>query len=428
MIRDTFVVAFRIRPIGAIGINQFYDFTPHIRTVSINRGKSSTFGTFPVSTVVIELNNQNRTFDPTLTSTQIGERNSFDGLGNPTITPIMWNPQQQMSQRKVVEIGYGVFDESLGVRTKVGFDFGPLAFQGYTYDWNLSYAVDGQSIATLTLHDFSGLWSRIFLDAETPVAETSGERFFDIYNTYKTPGTPFSNLGASIDIGTVDLGTQPVAAGTPLLDYLNLIAETEGGYSFQTREGRQRFKQRVSPSGSDYLSLGLDGIGITSISASYGTELLYNRIKVQNIGGSVIQVDDENSQDLNGVRELDLTGLLGANDDEALSLATFLATNYSTAQLRFDEVEVSVSKYDEGDDISETQEKLVTAEIGDFVEVSYRPNNTGDTIVQNKRIIGIRHRITPNDYFMSFALDDVRQYSLILDDEIFGKLDVYRLA
>ena len=414
MILDSLVVAINLKPIGAAGINTFRNLSRYVRSVSIQRGKSSTFGSFPVSTVVIEFNNHDRVFDPTIT----------------TAIPIggfsFWTPSRNMGRRQVVQIGFGNFDPGLGIRR--GGSFAPLIFQGYTYDWDLSYSVDGQSIATVTLHDFSGLWSRIFLDAETPVEETSGERFFDIYNTYKTLGTPFSSLGASIDFGTVDLGTQAIEEGTPLLDYLNLIAETEGGYTFQTREGRQRFKQRVSPSGADYLELGIGGVGITSLAVSYGTELLYNRIKVQNIGGSLVQVDDEDSQDDSGIRELDITGLLGANDDEALSLATFYAANYSTAKLRFDEVEVSVTKYDDESQISPTQDKITTAEIGDFVRVSYRPNDTGDTIVQDKRIIGVNHRITPNEYFMTFVLDDARQYSLILDDEIFGKLDVYRLA
>lgn len=415
MILDSLVVALNLRPIGSIGFDSFRNLSRYVRSVSIQRGKSSTFGSFPVSTVVIELNNHDRVFDPTITTGIL-----IGGSG-------FWTPSNAMGRRQVVQIGFGNFSSNLGILTPPS-DFAPLIFQGYTYDWDLSYSVDGQSIATVTLHDFSGLWSRIFLDAETPVAETSGERFFDIYDTYKTPGTPFSALGFSIDQGTVDLGTQPIDAGTSLLDYLNLIAETEGGYTFQTREGRQRFKQRVSPSGADYLELGIGGIGITSLSAGYGTELLYNRIKVQNIGGSLIQVDDETSQNFSGVRELDITGLLGANDDEALSLATFYVSNYSTAKLRFDEVEVSITKYDDDTAVSPTQSKLITADIGDFVRVSYRPNNTGNTIVQDKRIIGVKHRITPNEYFMSFVLDDARQYSLILDDEIFGKLDVYRLA
>jgi hypothetical protein len=431
MIQDSLVVAMRIQGIGTVGFDSYYDLSQHIRSIFINRGKSSTFGSFPVSTVVIQFNNQDRTFDPTLTSTQLGEFTGFSLGGNPVVQPIMWNPQNIMGNRKLVEIGFGVFSSSLGIISP-GNSSGEHIFRGYTYDWNLSYTIDGQSIATLTLHDFSGLFSKIRLGASTPVVEYSGERFSSVYNANIPGGIPNSGAGQNgvgfVDPGTVELGTQPIEEGTALLDYINLIATTEGGSTFQNRDGRQVFRQKLTSTNPDYLKLGIGEIGIMSLTVSYGTELLYNQIKVQNIGGASVQVDDLGSQNQNGIKELELAGLLGANDTEAESLATFYATNYSTTKLRFEEVEVSVSKYDQPSYLSDTQLKLVYADIGDFVNVKYRPNDIGDTISQGKEIIGITHRITPNDYSMSFVLDDARKWTLILDDAVFGKLDEYRLA
>jgi hypothetical protein len=406
MITDNLVVALRLRPIGAFGIDSWVNLTPEIRQITINRGKSSIFSDFPAGSVQIELNNNERQFDPTITG--------FRKL-NPESN--VWDTSTVMGRRAFVRIGFGQYSSTLGIFP------GTRIFTGYTHDWNLGYDISGQSIASLTLFDFSGLLAETFLEGDIPDVEFSGQRFQKIYNSTRPIGIP----NAIVDTGVALLGDQLIPENVPLINYLNLIARTEGGYSFNNRDGGQRFVQRIKSSGTDLLKLGENGIGISRLSVSFGTELLYNRIKVENIDDLEVQVDDEESQELSGIKELDLRGLLGADEGEAETLANYYLRNYSTAKLRFDEVEIAVRSLDAETGISADQTKLIETEIGDFVEVSYRPNNIGDVITQTRRIIGIRHTIRPTDYVISFALDDFTHNNFILDDEQFGRLDVNQL-
>jgi hypothetical protein len=322
-------------------------------------------------------------------------------------------------------MGFGRFDGGLGITSSTpgsglnGFGL----FTGYTNDWNLGYLPSGESIATVSLYDLSGLLSEIFLDEDLPDEELSGTRYTKIFGANR----PVGIFTGNIDAGVSQLGDQLIQQGTSLLSYLNLIARTEGGYSFSDRVGKQTFSQRIKSSGTDYLKLGLNGIPIAGLSVNYGTELLYNRVRVENIGGLEVLVEDTDSQENNGVKEVDLRGLLGRDEDEALTLANYYLRNYSTPRVRFDEVEIAFSSFNDPLGLTEDQKELLSVEIGDFVEVSYRPNNIGDPVVQLRRVIGIRHTIRPGSHFISYALDDFTHNNFILDDELFGRLDVNQL-
>lgn len=381
--------------------------------MTISRGKTSGFADYPVGSVTIQLNNEDRTFDPTVNENLDTLEGGFD-----------WNPSVYMGRRMVAQIGIGRFDGQFGVLDQSVTDFGPLIFNGYTYDWNLGYSTSGESIATLTLFDYSGLLNKIPLDAETPSAESSGDRYDYIYTTYKPVGIP----GFLTDLGNATVGTQPIAAGTSMLEYLNLIARTEGGDSFNGRFGQQTFLQRIRGSNGDVLALGLGGIGITALEVNYGTELLYNKVTISNSGGATVVVENTDSQDLNGIKDLTISNLIGADEDNATALAAYYAQTYGTAKVRFTGAEVSVSKYDQPGLATSTQLDLINTEIGDFVSVSYQPNNIGDTITQYAKIIGIQHRFTPESYFMNFTLNDVGHDLMILDDPVFGRLDANRWA
>lgn len=408
MITNRLVVALDNNPFNAeVFLQNWVDLTPNVRSISISRGKSAIFSDFSAATVQIELNNNNREFDPTNTSIR-------------TLNPqsAQWATSDTMAGRRRVRIGFGQFLAGVGLNPLTN-----LIFTGYTADWNLTFTPDGQGIATLTLYDFSGLLSEIFLESDIPDEELSGVRYKKIYDANR----PQSVLSAFADSGLTLLGDQLIQERTSLADYLNLIARTEGGYAFNSRFGRQTFVQRVKSSGTDYLKLGLNGIPISGLAVSFGTELVYNRVRVQNIGDVEVVVEDADSQENNGIKEIDLIGMLGLGEEQSTNLANYYLLNYANAKLRFEQIEIAVSGLDGPSGLTADQEKLVRAEIGNYVEVSYKPNNVGNTITEFRRIIGIRHSIRPGAYYISFTLDSVAHNNFILNDELFGRLDVNEL-
>lgn len=408
MILNSVSVFMRTAPINAeVAIESFFDLTSFVKNITINRGKSSSFTEFSVASATVELNNYDRIFDPTN-----DQFRNIPEMG----AGAQWNSSIYMSRRQIVKIGV---DGSFGASPRRSL------FWGYTADWNLEYDTSGESIATLTLYDFSGLLEGIPMDAETPSEELTGTRFETLFDQYKPGGIDIGR----VDDGTVTLGTQPIEQDTRLRDYLNLIAKTEGGLSYQNRTGQQRFLARIRPSFKTPLTFGEDGIGITKIGIEYGTELLYNRVEVQNEGGSLVVVEDTDSQDDNGVIQLAITGLIGANDTEALSLATHYINLYSVPKLRIREIDINWLKYDEpGDRASDIQDDLAQLDLGDYIVVKFQPNGTGDFIERTLEIISIRHTLTPGSFNTSYTLDEKQHNTFILNDEVFGKLDTNQLG
>lgn len=420
--------------------------------ISIKRGKSSSFSSTPTSSATIAFNNQDRTFDPTVDEEKFLREPEAGESGT-------WNPSVYTKGRRIVQIIVGRIE----YREIAGETFsvvdGREIFVGYASDWNFSYSTTGEAIAELTVYDSTGLLSNIQMDAETPVSEPSGERFENVVTTYST--SPI--FPASIDDGNSTLGTQEITEGTNVSDYLSRITQTEGGFSFISRWGGQVFNQRIKSSYRTVTYLALPQrqrllqlgppievrllptpepftpprIDMSAIQVEYGNELLYNRVELQNEGGSQVVLEDTVSQAENGTRILSLTNLLGADDTEATNLGLNIINKYSDTQLRFTEVEISFNKYNlenagipitVDNPVSEQQAILANTDLGHNVRVAFTPNNAGSEIVQYKQIIGIRHNITLNDYRITFSLDELSHNQLILDDPVFGKLDTNQLG
>ena len=55
--------------------------------------------------------------------------------------------------------------------------------------------------------------------------------------------------------------------------------------------------------------------------------------------------------------------------------------------------------------------------------MSFTPNGIGDPIQQYAKVIRIDHTITPETHFVTLGLGPISGANLVLDNEIFGRLD-----
>jgi hypothetical protein len=151
------------------------------------------------------------------------------------------------------------------------------------------------------------------------------------------------------------------------------------------------------PSTTIYPSV--DAIPYRNITVSYGTELLYNRAVVSNIGGQPQARQNAASIAEYGVSSLEVNGLLVATEVSADAIASYLTIIYGEPELRIDSISVQLSGL-----FMYQQNEILDLELSDIVRVRFAPNGIGDPIVQELRVLGVAHDIRPASHEVRLAL------------------------
>lgn len=362
-----------------LGGTIFYDVTDRVKSFQIDRGKPRRFSTFPAGAAGIRFNNHDRAFDPTYPDSP------FAG---------------QIIPRREVKITSGT----------------AVQFTGYIDDWNLSYTVDGNSIADAVAKDVTSFFSKQNLTAGTPVQELTSERINEVLDD---PEVQWSQTLRDIETGTVDVGTQPISDGTNALTYMQKIAETEGGLWFINKESEVAFRNAVQiPSSVDLVTFGQGtGIPYSGIQVIYGSELLYNEVVISNLGGGTATAVNEASQDEYGIRNLSIVDLLGANDQQSVDLAVRYADLYSQPEYRVERLDIQLHDLEPAD-----QETVLGLEIGDTCSVRFTPNNIGNVIERFLTVISIKHDVNPEIHVVRLGFQEIKYKFWTLSDPAFGRL------
>lgn len=363
-----------------LGGTIFVDVTDRVRTISLNRGKQRRFANFQAGQLQVEFNNHDRAFDPLYPDSPFA--------GN--IIP-----------RREVKVTLGT----------------AVQFTGWIDDWDLSYSPDGNSLAGAVATDAFTILANQSLTAGTPTEERTDER---IATSLSDPNVNWATSLRDLEEGTVDVGTQEIATNTNALTYMQKVTETESGLFFIGKDGSVTFRNRVQAPTSTGLVTFDQGANIpyAKIEIIYGAELLYNQVNIGNTGGTTQTVNNTNSQGEYGIRELSITDLLGATDQQSLDLANNLLDNYADPEYRIEQLEVNLHDLDSTD-----QETVLGLELGSVCQVKFTPNGIGDPIERFISVIKIDHRVTPDRHFVNFGFQEIKFLALVLDDAVFGKLD-----
>lgn len=360
----------------------FYDVTEYVKDIQITRGKNRDIDSYSAGESIVTLNNYNRYFDPTYQASPF--------YGN--IIP-----------RREVKIS------SNGIQQ----------YFGTIDDWNLRYAVNGESTVTFVTSDGFYRLNNQTVTPGTATVQTTGERINAILDD---PEVAWPSTYRNIDTGVVTVGANVVGENQNALQYLKLIEKTEFGAFFIAKNGYATFKDRtvVQPnSGIVTLTDDGTGIGYSDIRITYGSEQLANEIVITSaITTSTVTAIDLASQGVYGVLNLTLSDLLMNTDEQVEDLAVYLANKYSQPEYRFDAVEIIM------DDLSlEDQAKVLNLELNDVVKVQFTPNGIGPAISQYAEIININHRADLQIHRVTLGLARLDFLYFILDDTTFGTLD-----
>jgi hypothetical protein len=368
-----------------LGGTTFIDVTEYVKSFQISRGKPRRFASVPAGAANVTFNNHTRAFDPTY------DLSPFAG---------------QIIPRREIRITSGT----------------AIQFQGFIDDWNLTYTVDGNSITDALAKDATSIVAKQIIAAGTPTEQFTGERIAAILDD---PGVNWSTDSRDLETGRSLVGTQPIQENTNALNYMQKVAETEPGLLFVNKTGDFAFRDSLNFATENDLTIFGQTVGIpySGIQVIFGAELLYNEVTIANVGGGTAVAVNLESQNTYGTRDLVITDLLGANDLQSVDLAVRYADLYSEPEYRVEVLEVQVHKLE-----PEQQEQVLNLEIGDVCKVDFTPNGIGDPIERFIQVISIKHDVNPEIHVVRLSFQQIKYLPLVLDDTIFGKLDVANLG
>jgi hypothetical protein len=185
--------------------------------------------------------------------------------------------------------------------------------------------------------------------------------------------------------------------------------------------------RRVNPTAtSPLLTDGAGGIGYTQLEIIYGSELLYNQIIYSNaITGNTITGNQTESQAIYDVQALQRDNILVSTDQATQDITDFLANKYGQPSFRFESMVLSLNTL-----TLLQQDTVLGLDLGDVVQIIFTPGSppVGDSINEYAEIIGISHSVDSAFHNLEFRFNTLNGTSLILDDEVFGRLNINSLS
>jgi hypothetical protein len=371
---------------GVLGVSAlsdlvFFDVTSLARSVSTKRGRSRQLDYYNAGSATVVFDNRGREFDP------LNESSSF----YPSIKP-----------RALLRI------TCLNI---------PV-FYGFVNDWDLSYDISNNDVATAYCSDFFAVFSNQVLSAFTPLAQLSGARIETILIRSEVAFVG----GRDIDAGTLTMGAYAVDQDTNVLNYLRQVERSEFGSLFISAEGDVIFRDRIQNPDYDILlfSDANDGIPYQSLSNEYGDELLYNYVRLKSPAGVEQVKSDSASIRLYQVSQLSYQDLLNNSTDVLDGLALSYLGRFKDPKVRLTGFSMQLLGLSD-----EYKNDVLSLELTDFVDVKKSfLSGSPSSVTQLSTISGISHSFTPDSHSVLFSVESASAtLYLILGTPIAGKLD-----
>jgi hypothetical protein len=379
--------------IYTLGGTRFFDITDRLVSASTSRGKNQALDRIDAGQLNLVLDNFDRLFDPLYA----------DGFYFGQLIP--------------------------GREIRISCNGFPVIY-GYVDDLDIAYEPGNRSIVSFQASDGLSNLTINNLPEVFPDVELSGARVTRILDL---PEVDWPVDDRSIDAGNTLLSDTDITEGTQAVSYLQLIATSESGEVFVSKDNKFVFRERNSTPNlpnivfTDEASIpGFTVIPFAELGVVYGTEELYNRIVLSNDFPSFpdeVTVEDLDSQVLYGPRSYTQDKLLNNELADLESLANFLLLRFKEPQYRFSSLSVVM------DVLTQTQQdEVLDLEIGDIVQVRFTPSNIPPAIEQYVRVIGISHDWQNNEKRINLALERLDFSLFVLDNPVVGILDEDRLT
>ena len=366
---------------------QFYDVTGYITQISTSRGKNRELDRFNAGSFSATFRNEKRLFDPTYTTSPF----------------------------------YGQIVPRRALRYSVD---NIVQFTGVVDDWDLSYSVDGNSTAQVQAYDGFTKFANQTLTAGTATVELSGTRIGKVLDD---PKVNWGYANRNIAAGDETLQADVISATQDVMQYINLIENTEAGMFFISKNGDATWKNRNAIwTTSNVATIADDGSGIpyTGIQVVYGSELLYNQAVLTRLNGGTATGNGVSSQAQYGIRNLTQSGLLHNSDTALANLAAYTVNLYQYPEFRFEQIDFALH-----DMTPANRATLLNLEIGSVVKIIFTPNKLPPAISKYAQVIGMLHNTDVHgNHTMSLRFQTLDVGTFVLNDVVFGLLDLNLLG
>lgn len=315
--------------------------------------------------------------------------------------------------------GYGQIVPGKQIRVTFG---STVVYTGKVGDWQLSYDVKGRADAAAVAYDvLADLGGKTFTEWTTTDYQRVSDRLDDVLDRAEVDYTGTRTF----DTGLVVLQSDYVSWGSNVLNYLQLVAQTDQGRLFATTADALRYRARDSVAGAtSQITFADDGTGapFVGLDLSSASEYLWNRFTIDRLNGTAQTADDATSQTAYGIRSYGLGGLLMDNDLDALNTAELLVDVYADPRVRLGRVSVIPDTLTAGQLTA-----LYGLELGDVVTVTWTPTGAYEPTSLEYEVEGVEIGVQ----LSAPAVFDIRLSPLpqatdgwfILDDATSGKLD-----
>jgi hypothetical protein len=361
-----------------IGGVSFVDITNRVTGLSLSRGKNRDLDRFNAGSLSVELNNEDRAFDPLYSASPF----------------------------------FGDIVPRRDVRVLAN---GTAQYVGKILDWNFNFEPNGRQSASLEAADGFTFLAQQELTPGTAVAQLTGAR---VNAVLSQPSVDWPLGERVIDAGNSELGADEFEGN--VLSYLQKVEQSEGGLLFMDKAGRVAFVDRLTTPTVDNVTVFADdgtGIPFAPAALDFGTEQLHNQIVVTSPGSTAV-ANGVLSQTRYGIAEITVETLID-DADTVEGLADLLLSRFQEPQLRFQAIRVDIDR------ITPAQRAEVFAlEIGDVAQVKLTPGNppVGAKVERYGQVISIAHDVEPGSHQVTFGLGSLQTSLFVIGDAEFGTI------
>ena len=291
-------------------------------------------------------------------------------------------------------------------------------FSGYTTEYRYTFPKNEEiGYVDIIATDAFNLFNKSAITTVTGASagDTSGERIDQILDQIGFPSSQ-----RSIDLGDSTVQADPGELRS-VLEALKTVEFSEFGGLYISPGGDVIFRERSDAletiAGTPTVFDQGANINYSSLRLSFDDKLVFNVANFKRVGGSMVQVIDQNSIDTYFPHTITRENLLNETDSEVGSLARAYVASRKDTTIRIDAITLDLltPDYDAG----------VTAALAlDFFSpvqiTNVQPG--GSTITKTLQVFGVEHDITPNSWFTTFTTSEPLIDGFILGSSVAGIL------
>jgi hypothetical protein len=469
---DRMILNLSLLDTGTLGDGAFfYDISEWVRNFSTSQGRRRELERFSTGTAQITLDNRDRRFDPTNTSSPyynatVGVTGIVPSI--PVVIRATWDGTQYPIFRGFIDSwkfdysSAGIGDATATITCSDAFKAFSSVIGGLPSAATISSSGTGVlDVGISTPSDGSlGPSSIVVVETTTtgninvsssvgttPVIGSSGDLAGSRINVILDAISWPENLRA-IDTGQTRLEVQN--ATQTVLELLNEAAQTDVGAVYVERDGTVVFDDRVSIVSEDRCITSQATFDSTTklnqfsdVDIAYDDDLIYNIVRVNrkvtsassgdSLIGTTVTVGNAESQSLYGSRTLDLELPIPSTYDSNTSygqstandMALFLSSQYANPELRPDSITFKPRR-----DPAALWPQVLGRRLRDRITVKFAVPGGGTPVERDCFVSQIQHSGSPADWSTRFGLSSATFFTgfFILDNTGFGVLDTNKLS